>query len=281
LPSSTTILGVYRKVTSAATKKVANKVVNSPASSLFSLYDGREITAWAEDLGHVEGKGSNNWVVAGNYSASGKPTLANDPHLGLNAPAIWYFALLQAPAADAEPALDVIGATLPGLPGVVLGRTAGVARGFTNTGPDVQDLYLERINPANPLQYQTAEGWAEFASRAETIKVKGQGDEVLTLRRTRHGPVLSDEQKSHTELLEVWAADGFRFKPPRNRYRLSILPAPIATAIGSSVSPNATRFSTVCPRNLLPPRLLEVWAADGFRFKPPKPSAAQTPSSPP
>jgi penicillin G amidase len=196
-------LGVYRTITSSTTKTVANNAINTPANSLFSLYDGREIAAWAEGLGHVEGKGSNNWVVAGNYSTSGKPILANDPHLGLNAPAIWYFARLQAPAADGQPALDVIGATLPGLPGVVLGRTAGVAWGFTNTGPDVQDLYLERINPANPLQYQTPEGWAEFASRTETIKVKGQGDEVLTLRSTRHGPVMSDAQKSHVELLDT------------------------------------------------------------------------------
>jgi penicillin G amidase len=196
-------LGVYRTGTSIATKTVANSAVNTPASSLFSLYDGRETNAWAEGLGHVEGKGSNNWVVAGNYSASGKPILANDPHLGLNAPAIWYFARLQAPAADGNPALDVIGATLPGLPGVVLGRTAGVAWGFTNTGPDVQDLYLERINPANPLQYQTPEGWAEFASRTETIKVKGQGDETLTLRNTRHGPVLSDAQPRQAELIDI------------------------------------------------------------------------------
>ena len=172
----------------------------------------KDITDWASSMGTVDGKGSNNWVVAGNRSASGKPLLANDPHLGLSAPAIWYFAHLEALESKAEngrvtPAVNAIGATLPGLPFVVLGRTAKVAWGFTNTGPDVQDLYLEQINPANPKQYripgdgQTA--WADFKTRNEVIKVKGQSDVQLTVRESRHGPVLSDAQKSHTELLDT------------------------------------------------------------------------------
>jgi penicillin amidase len=124
----------------------------------------------------VEGKGSNNWVVAGSRSATGKPLLANDPHLGLSAPAIWYFARLQAPGTEGKPGMDVIGATLPGTPFVVLGRTADVAWGFTNTGPDVQDLYLEQINPANPMQYRVPGAgdetvWAPFTTRTETIRV--------------------------------------------------------------------------------------------------------------
>ena len=163
----------------------------------------RDISDWASSLGTVDGKGSNNWVVAGNRTASGKPLLANDPHLGLSAPAIWYFAHLEAPG------LNAIGATLPGLPFIVLGRTAKVAWGFTNTGPDVQDLYLEQINPANPKQYRVPDGlvggqpvWADFKTRSEVIKVKGQPDVQLTVRESRHGPVLSDVQKSHAELLD-------------------------------------------------------------------------------
>ena len=84
-----------------------------------------------------EGAGSNNWVVAGSRSASDKPLLANDPHLGLTAPAVWYFAHLHIPGRN------LIGATLPGIPIVTLGRNDRIAWGFTNTGPDVQDLYLE------------------------------------------------------------------------------------------------------------------------------------------
>lgn len=134
---------------------------------------------------YVEGMGSNNWVVAGALSETGKPLLANDPHLGLSAPALWYFAHLSAPG------MNVIGATLPGIPTVVLGRTDRIAWGFTNTGPDVQDLYIERIHPGNSKQYQTPDGWANFAIRTEIIKVKGKPDVTLEIRETRHGPVLS------------------------------------------------------------------------------------------
>jgi penicillin amidase len=134
---------------------------------------------------YVEGMGSNNWVVSGALSETGKPLLANDPHLGLAAPAVWYLAHLSAPG------LNVIGATLPGIPGVVLGRNDRIAWGFTNTASDVQDLYIERINPANAGQYQTPDGWADFATRKETIKVKGSADVVIDVRSTRHGPVIT------------------------------------------------------------------------------------------
>ena len=134
---------------------------------------------------YVEGMGSNNWVVAGALSATGKPLLANDPHLALGAPALWYFAHLSAPG------LNVIGATLPGIPMVVLGRNDRIAWGFTNTAPDVQDLYIERVNPENPGQYQTPAGWTGFTARHETIKVKGGPDISLEVRETRHGPVIT------------------------------------------------------------------------------------------
>ncbi len=134
----------------------------------------------------VEGVGSNNWVVHGSHTETGKPLLANDPHLKLTAPALWYFARLEAPG------FKVAGATMPGLPVVVLGQNEHVAWGFTNTGPDVQDLYIERIKPDDATQYQTPEGWAKFATFNETIKVAGKPDVTLVVRTTRHGPVLSD-----------------------------------------------------------------------------------------
>ncbi|MBC7413701.1 MAG: penicillin acylase family protein [Herminiimonas sp.] len=133
----------------------------------------------------VEGMGSNNWVVGGNRTASGKPLLANDPHLGMTAPALWYLAHLSAPG------MNVIGATIPGVPAIVVGHNEHIAWGFTNTGPDVQDLFIERINPIDPRQYQTADGWAEFSTRTEIIKVKGQADVPLVVRATRHGPVIT------------------------------------------------------------------------------------------
>ncbi len=191
-------LGVYLP---DAIKTGAGQPIPAGAGGTFDAENRLASAGWAETLsdaaGHTEGKGSNNWVIAGSRTASGKPLLANDPHLGLSAPAIWYFARLQAPG------LDVIGATLPGLPFVVLGRTARVAWGFTNTGPDVQDLYLEQINPANPAEYRTPTGWAAFASRAEVIKVKGKPDVTFTVRETRHGPVLSDAQAVHGRTLDL------------------------------------------------------------------------------
>ena len=144
----------------------------------------RDAVRLAQFAPDSEGLGSNNWVVSGARSASGKPLLANDPHLGLSAPPVWYFAHLSAPG------MNVIGATLPGVPGVVLGRTDRIAWGFTNTGPDVQDLYIEKLDasggylaPAGPQAFQVFE---------ETLRVKGGESEQLRVRVSRHGPVISD-----------------------------------------------------------------------------------------
>lgn len=134
----------------------------------------------------VDGLGSNNWVLSGAHTKSGKPLLANDPHLGLSTPSLWYLAHLKAPG------LDVIGGTLPGIPTPVLGRTDQIAWGFTNTGPDVQDLYLERLDPADPKQYLTPDGPRPFVERTEVIKVKGEADVTLVVRESRHGPIVTD-----------------------------------------------------------------------------------------
>ena len=132
---------------------------------------------------------SNNWVVGGARTESGKPILANDPHLGLTAPGIWYLAHLQVKSGDGA-TKNLVGVTLPGAPLVLLGRNDKVAWGFTNTGADVQDIFVERINPGDPNQYQAPEGFRPFEKTSVTIKVKG-GDAVNFDRLvTRHGPVL-------------------------------------------------------------------------------------------
>jgi penicillin G amidase len=152
--------------------------------SLGVAQETKQTAALFPFAGGIEGIGSNNWVVHGDATVSGKPLLANDPHLSLNTPALWYFAKLKAPG------IDVTGATLPGAPSVVLGRTKGVAWGFTNTGPDVQDLYIEEIN-ANG-EARTPNAWAKLATREEKIKVKGEADVTITVRDSRHGPLVSD-----------------------------------------------------------------------------------------
>jgi len=129
--------------------------------------------------------GSNNWVVSGARSATGKPLLANDPHLGLQAPALWYLAHVSTPAGN------VVGGTLPGVPFVILGRTDGVAWGFTTTNGDTQDLFVERIAPDDPESYLTPDGKAKFAVHEEVIRVRGE-ERRIRVRETRHGPVISD-----------------------------------------------------------------------------------------
>src|SRR5688572_25170386 len=135
-----------------------------------------------------EAIGSNNWVVSGPGSATGKPLLANDPHLGLQTPALWYLAHIATPAGN------VVGGTLPGLPFVVLGRNDHLAWSMTTTNSDTQDLFVERVNPKDPLQYLTPQGWARFEVREEVIRVKGE-ERRIKVRSTRHGPVLSDVSK--------------------------------------------------------------------------------------
>ncbi len=131
----------------------------------------------------LEGKGSNNWVIAGSRTLSGKPIVANDPHLGLSAPALWYFASVKAEG------FELKGATLPGLPMIVLGRNQHVAWGFTNVGPDVQDTYVERIHGDS---YQSPTGMEKLITRSEIIKVKGLPDVNFAVRSTKNGPIISD-----------------------------------------------------------------------------------------
>ncbi|MCE2660115.1 MAG: penicillin acylase family protein [Rubrivivax sp.] len=150
-----------------------------PASRWWALGD-------AAPPSGIEGVGSNNWVLAGSQSSTGRPLLANDPHLKLSAPALWYFARLKAPG------IEVAGASMPGLPMVVLGQNRHIAWGFTNTGPDVQDLYIEQIKPDDPTQYRTPQGWAAFEQAEDTIRVRGGAEVRITVRSTRHGPVISD-----------------------------------------------------------------------------------------
>ncbi len=194
------------RVDLAALYRELGAYASSAAPQALAKPEQTALAAWSNDwvqgVGTLDGKGSNNWVVPGSRTTSGKPLLANDPHLALSNPAIWYFAHLQAPAQGELPALDVIGATLPGMPFVVLGRTAGVAWGFTNTAPDVQDLYLEQIRPEQGQRYRTPDGWADFAVRQDVIRVKGQGDVLLQVRSTRHGPVISDIQPFYDGLLD-------------------------------------------------------------------------------
>lgn len=127
---------------------------------------------------------SNDWVVSGARSTTGMPLLANDPHLFMTIPSVWYLVHLSYPGSD------VVGAALAGEPGVTLGRNRYSAWGMTNTGPDTQDLYLEKLDPAHSGAYIAPQGSAPFATRRERIKVRFGTPIWITVRETRHGPVL-------------------------------------------------------------------------------------------
>jgi penicillin amidase len=142
----------------------------------------------AEIPAHLHTLGSNNWVIDGHLMESGASVLANDPHLGLSIPGTWYFAHIS----SAESGTNAIGATFPGYPSIIIGRNDHLAWGFTNTGPDVQDLFVERISRQTGL-YETPTGWEPLQSRTEEIAVAGQDTpEQLVIRSTRHGPLISD-----------------------------------------------------------------------------------------
>lgn len=150
---------------------------------------------------------SNAWVVSGARSRSGKPLLANDPHLGLQAPSLWYLVGMHAPGPDG---VDVVGVSIPGAPMVILGHNRAVAWGMTNAYVDDADLFLERLHPADPDRYLTPSGYAPFEVAAETIAVKGRDEPVvLAVRRTRNGPVIPLQGTGDSIVVSVrWTALG-------------------------------------------------------------------------
>ena len=128
---------------------------------------------------------SNAWVISGSRTETDRPILANDPHLGLSAPVLWYLARIETPE------WSVTGATIPGTPFHILGHNGTVAWGMTTNHSDTQDLFIERLADDNPDHYQTPEGSMPFTTREETIGVRWDDDVSVTIRETRHGPVIS------------------------------------------------------------------------------------------
>jgi penicillin amidase len=145
----------------------------------------------ADGLASDRGIGSNNWVVSPARSVTGGALLANDPHLGISMPAVWYMNGLHCRTVSAACPYDVAGVTFPGIPGVILGHNARIAWGATNAGPDVQDLVIETIDPTDPDRYLVHASSEAFEIRHETIKVKGGGSVDLEVRSTVHGPLLN------------------------------------------------------------------------------------------
>lgn len=129
---------------------------------------------------------SNAWVISGKRTETGKPILANDPHLGFDAPILWYLVHLEAPG------LSLTGATVPGVPLLILGHNSRIAWGMTTTGGDLEDLFLEKPDPEDPQKYVTPDGSMPYRQRTEEIAIRDAEPLPLVIRETRHGPVVSD-----------------------------------------------------------------------------------------
>ncbi|WP_353951159.1 penicillin acylase family protein [Knoellia sp. S7-12] len=172
----------------AAKDSAAGTFTNPSAQRAYAAV-GRALEAVPALLGRGDGIGSNSWVVGPDKSATGKPLLANDPHLSPGQPGIWYQVGLHCRKVSEQCPLDVAGFSFSGVPGVVIGHNNRISWGFTNLGPDVSDFYLEKLDGERVLR---GDAWEPLTTRREVIKVAGAADETITVRSTRHGPLMSD-----------------------------------------------------------------------------------------
>jgi penicillin amidase len=179
---------------SAGTAAIEGRPPSLPDGALIALASaaGRVREAWGVTGGVVGGIGSNNWVVGGTHTESGRPVLANDPHLAIQMPSIWYQNGLHCIETSETCPYQLVGFSFPGTPGVVVGHNERIAWGVTNQSADTQDLFIEKVNPADPTQYEFEGEWVDMETRSETIVVAGGDDIDYEVMLTRHGPLISD-----------------------------------------------------------------------------------------
>jgi penicillin amidase len=183
----------------AGAQAAASTASGRDAAALLELVDIGGRIRTASGLGGVSPTivgagemGSNGWVIGPTRTASGGAVLANDPHLGVSMPSLWYLVGLHCKPVGPACPYEVAGAGFPGLPGIVLGHNARIAWGLTNVGPDVQDLFVEKLDDSDPDRYQYRGQSLEMTTRTETIRVAGGEDVAVVIRETVHGPVISD-----------------------------------------------------------------------------------------
>lgn len=178
--------------------------------------------------GKSEGVGSNSWVASGRMTKSGHALLANDPHLGIQMPSIWYEVALHASDDGTGRPFDVEGFTFSSNPGVVVGHNSDIAWGTTNVYPDVNDQYMIRVNPANPLRYAWNGGWRDMTVRKEVIAFGNGAPSIeITVRETHLGPIMNDNDYDP----ETGKLSGFNNENPRALKWTALEPGRIALAI--------------------------------------------------
>jgi penicillin amidase len=221
-PYDVLVVGKDSQKRAAATAPSPSAYPSFTNESLLALAKDQEIAAQALARVGLYAEGlaaSNNWVVSGKHTVSGKPLLANDPHLSPGAPSIWHMVQLTAPG------VHVAGVTAAGLPGVIIGHNERIAWGFTNVGPDVADLYIEKFDPANPARYLTPSGWRDAEIRHEQIKVRkgfmdaGTDTVNLDVTVTRHGPIVFEKAGKRYALR--WTALDPKVNSPDSSYHIN------------------------------------------------------------
>ena len=189
------------------------------SNNIEQLYQALFVRYVTRDLQTNQALGSNSWAISGEHTESGLPLLANDPHLSVQLPAIWYENGLHCYPKNRDCELDVVGFSFAGSPYIVIGHNSHIAWGFTNMGPDVQDLFIEKINPSNPNQYEVDGEWQDMDRVTEIIEVAGSEPIVIEVRSTRHGPIVSDRSypiNLNPEEDQVSFADETRIELPDN-----------------------------------------------------------------
>jgi penicillin G amidase len=198
----------------------ADELTNTSASARLPVANTTQVSAVQRSVAYAgdvpqdatfifgEVGGSNSWVANGNMTESGAAMLANDPHLGIGMPSIWYEVGLHCAPISADCGMNVVGFTFATVPGIVVGHNGRIAWGLTTLPMDVQDNYLLRINPENPMQYQWDDDWRDFTTRSEEIRFGDGGSITVTVRDTHFGPVTNDNGLAYrcgdqTELVEV------------------------------------------------------------------------------
>jgi penicillin amidase len=193
-PRIVTEIGDFSKAGSPPAKPAAASPVPDAAGITSALQAASvNLAALNSVLGPASAEiGSNSWAVSGALTNTGMPLLANDPHLSSQLPSIWFQVGLHCQPQTAECPLEVAGFSFAGVPGVVIGHNDRIAWGFTNVGPDVMDLYILKVNPQNPDQYEFNGQWVDFQVHDENITVAGGDPVKLKVRVSRFGPVISD-----------------------------------------------------------------------------------------
>jgi len=189
----------------------------------------------------TNGIGSNSWAISGELTDTGMPYLANDPHLGIQMPSIWYQVGLHCVEVNDDCQYNVAGFSFASVPGVIIGHNENIAWGFTNLGPDVMDLYIEKVNPKNPNQYEVNGEWVDFEIIEETVNVVGKDPIQVTIRVSRHGPVISE---AYNPVRDTDNPNDKEFEPFKERAGID-LPDAYAVALAWTALTPSTPFEAI------------------------------------